>query len=493
MKRTLFIMSIVAFFSRMLVAQGFDIDSLMGDSWYGLYFNGQKAGYALHSTSRDKDGNIVLREDSKFKMNMAKVKQDMQVFSERTYTPDGALTSIFSRVTDVGTSEFDARVQGDRLILKTVTGGVSKTEDLPKPKESLADAVKYAKWMEGSPQIGDTLTFSAFEPLYGKEIGGSSQIAGVEWRVLDGVRTKVYKIKTSIDAMPLDTISYVTEHGETLEDQVADMLTMRLEPEEVAKDVDYSNDVIVSNAAMVDKPIPDARTRKSLRLTLRGPLSDEHLFNDERQYIQLEGLAYTFLGMRMSLDGFKTVPLPIAEPCVQEWLQPTPFVQSNEKRLVEKAREIIGGEKDSWKAASKLCHWVHDNMRTTFSARLTNSIEVLDSLQGDCTEHSILFIGLARAAGIPAREIAGLIYVGDEPGFYFHQWASVWVGKWIDVDPTFDQPLVDVTHIKLAEGDLFKQAKLIPLIGKLKIEVGPGNDAKADDQAGPVAENSKKP
>lgn len=493
MKRTLCIMSILAFFSRMLVAQGFDVDSLMGDSWYGLYFNGQKAGYALHSTSRDKDGNIVLREDSKFKMNMAKVKQDMQVFSERTYTPDGALTSIFSRVTDVGTSEFDARVQGDRLILKTVTGGVSKTEDLPKPKESLADAVKYAKWMEGSPQIGDTLTFSAFEPLYGKEIGGSSQIAGVEWRVLDGVRTKVYKIKTSIDAMPLDTISYVTEHGETLEDQVAGMLTMRLEPEEVAKDVDYSNDVIVSNAAMVDKPIPDARTRKSLRLTVRGPLSDEHLFNDERQYIQPEGLAYTFLGMRMSLDGFKTAPLPIAETCVQEWLQPTPFVQSNEKRLVEKAREIVAGEKDSWKAASKLCHWVHDNMRTTFSARLTNAIEVLDSLQGDCTEHSILFIGLARAAGIPAREIAGLIYVGDEPGFYFHQWASVWVGKWIDVDPTFDQPLVDVTHIKLAEGDLFKQARLIPLIGKLKIEVAPENDAKADDQAGPVAENSKKP
>src|SRR5690606_4996156 len=102
------------------------------------------------------------------------------------------------------------------------------------------------------------------------------------------------------------------------------------------------------------------------------------------------------------------------------------------------------------------------------SARLTNALEVLENLQGDCTEHSILFIALARAAGLPAREVAGLIYVeGDRPGFYFHQWATVWVGKWIDVDPTFDQPLADVTHIKLAEGDLLNQAKLIPIIGQI--------------------------
>jgi len=51
------------------------------------------------------------------------------------------------------------------------------------------------------------------------------------------------------------------------------------------------------------------------------------------------------------------------------------------------------------------------------TARLSNAIEVLEHLQGDCTEHSILFIGLARAAGIPAREVAGLVYVDDlNPG-----------------------------------------------------------------------------
>ena len=65
-----------------------------------------------------------------------------------------------------------------------------------------------------------------------------------------------------------------------------------------------------------------------------------------------------------------------------------------------------------------------------------DALEVLNHMAGDCTEHSILFIGLARAAGLPAREVAGMIYVTEDPaGFYFHQWAKVWVGKWIDVDP----------------------------------------------------------
>ena len=123
-------------------------------------------------------------------------------------------------------------------------------------------------------------------------------------------------------------------------------------------------------------------------------------------------------------------------------------------------------------ATGKLTKWVYDNVRTTYSAQLTNALEVLDLMEGDCTEHSVLFIGLARALGIPAREVAGLIYVDDvKPGFYFHQWAAVWVGRWIEVDPTFDQPVADATHIKLAEGDLFEQAKLIPVIGRLRIEV----------------------
>jgi hypothetical protein len=317
--------------------------------------------------------------------------------------------------------------------------------------------------------------------MYQHEVGGRSTITAVEEKVLDGVTTKVYTIVSTIDMLNVETRTSVTAQGKVLEDVIAGIIRMRLEPEAQARDVSYKNDVIVSNAAMIDKPIARPRTRKSLHLKLFGPLGTDHLFTDERQTITPDGDAFDFKSVLPSLEGFQAARVPITEPDVQEWLKPTLYVQSDAPALVAKAKEIVGDESDARSISDKLSAWVHENMRSTFSARMTNAVEVLEHMEGDCTEHSILFIGLARAAGLPAREVAGLIYVeGVRPGFYFHQWAKVWIGKWIDVDPTFNQPIADVTHIKLAEGDLLQQARLIPIIGTIKVVVM-DDEAKAAD------------
>jgi len=187
------------------------------------------------------------------------------------------------------------------------------------------------------------------------------------------------------------------------------------------------------------------------------------------------------------MDGFAPAQLPVTDQEALHYAKPTQFIQSDNPKLVEKAKEIVGEEKDALAVSTKLCTWVYKNVRNIYSARLSNALEVLEHLEGDCTEHSVLFIGLARAAGLPAREVAGLIYIPGKPGgFYFHQWATVWVGRWIDVDPTFNQPQADVTHIKLVEGDLFQQARIIPVIGNLKVAVMP--DATDDVFAKPAEE-----
>jgi hypothetical protein len=336
--------------------------------------------------------------------------------------------------------------------------------------------------------VGDVVNFTVFEPLYQQEVSGISRIIDIEERVLNGVTTKVYKIRTAIDLMAIDSVTYVTEMGETLEEQIANSITMRLEPEEVAKDVTYSNDVIISNAAMVDTPIDNPRARPVLRLALRGPLTGRLLFNDNRQRMFTEGDHVEFRSRVVPTDGFAAAQLPVTDGKVLDHIKPTQFIQSDHPKLLAKAKEIVGDEKDALAVSTTLCGWVYRNVRNIYSARLSNALEVLEHLEGDCTEHSVLFIGLARAAGLPAREVAGLIYIPGNPGgFYFHQWATVWVGRWIDVDPTFNQPQADVTHIKLVEGDLFQQARIIPVIGNLKVEVLPN---AADDVFAKPAEEA---
>jgi transglutaminase-like putative cysteine protease len=95
---------------------------------------------------------------------------------------------------------------------------------------------------------------------------------------------------------------------------------------------------------------------------------------------------------------------------------------------------------------------------------------VLRSGKGDCTEHALLFVALARSAGIPARGVHGLVYAnyGDGgPGLYWHAWAEVRVGdEWIAVDPTFDQDVADATHITLGRG---AKVDAVGLIGSLTV------------------------
>jgi len=42
---------------------------------------------------------------------------------------------------------------------------------------------------------------------------------------------------------------------------------------------------------------------------------------------------------------------------------------------------------------------------------------------------------------------------------------------WLPVDPTLNQFPADGTHLRLARGGLDKQAVILPLIGRLKIEI----------------------
>jgi transglutaminase-like putative cysteine protease len=96
-------------------------------------------------------------------------------------------------------------------------------------------------------------------------------------------------------------------------------------------------------------------------------------------------------------------------------------------------------------------------------------VEVLKQKVGDCNEHTVLYTALARAAGVPTRMAAGIVYLKN--GFYYHAWPEVWLGDWVAVDPTFNQFPADATHIRFVTGELSRQVEIMRLVGKLKVEV----------------------
>ncbi|HPA42251.1 MAG TPA: hypothetical protein PKV69_09575, partial [Candidatus Hydrogenedentes bacterium] len=222
MKKALLVMAAMTTLTSLCAADSGALDALLGENWYGVYMNGQKAGYSTSRVSRDEQGRVHVVEDAKFQVAMSGARQDMRIFSERIYAPDGALLEIISEVVDPAqVSRFHAMVSDGELLLQSTVGGAVKETTLPAPTETVNDALHLGLWARGTPQVGDVINFSVFEPLYEQEVAGVSRVVGVEERVLNGVPTKVYHVRTAIDLMAIDSRSFVAETGLTLEDEVA--------------------------------------------------------------------------------------------------------------------------------------------------------------------------------------------------------------------------------------------------------------------------------
>jgi transglutaminase-like putative cysteine protease len=94
-------------------------------------------------------------------------------------------------------------------------------------------------------------------------------------------------------------------------------------------------------------------------------------------------------------------------------------------------------------------------------------VRALEARAGDCNELTVLFVALARAAGRPARPVAGLLR--RDGRFYYHAWAEVYLGDWVPVDPMFGQLPADAGRLRLAEG-LARRVDLLRRIGNLTLE-----------------------
>ena len=124
-----------------------------------------------------------------------------------------------------------------------------------------------------------------------------------------------------------------------------------------------------------------------------------------------------------------------------------------------KAQEIAGAEENTWKAAEKICKWVYESIKDkNYKVGFGTAKQTLKDLQGDCSEHTVLFVGLARSLGIPARICTGLVYHRD--AFYYHFWPEVYVGRWISMEPTLGQTQADATHLKFISSPVETESAL---------------------------------
>jgi hypothetical protein len=163
-----------------------------------------------------------------------------------------------------------------------------------------------------------------------------------------------------------------------------------------------------------------------------------------------------------------------------EFLQSSYFINCADVKVKELARRAVGDETDPWKKVLRIERWVHDNMRVTNYEALATADHVARTLEGDCTEYSMLATAMCRAEGVPSRTAIGLIYadVKSSPCFAFHMWTEVWIkGRWIPIDATLGKGYVGATHLKITDHSWHDERTMTPIfpiirvVGRVNIDV----------------------
>jgi len=232
------------------------------------------------------------------------------------------------------------------------------------------------------------------------------------------------------------------------------------------------SDVILSTAVRSNVDLDDVEEYGELRFRLTGVDLSGFQLDGGRQTLHGD----TLVVHREDLGGLDPgYRLPYPHMDMRDALEPEPLIQSDDPRIVERARQLTA-RRASWRqnpkeVARQLTRSVHGMLAKSITFSVPNAVQVLETKRGDCNEHTVLYVALARALGLPARTAVGLVYVTG--AFYYHAWPEVWLGEWVAMDPTFGQVPADASHIRFVVGGLAQQVEIVRLIGNLHIEVLP--------------------
>lgn len=450
---------------------------------FGLYLDDRKVGWAVVvSTVEEHDGQQAAVDAMEMQMafRLLGQRETIQFNAKSVYqlSGDGVVVFAEEKTTDgKETTVATALRRGDRMDITTVVGGQKSTRTTPLSKDTLLQAQLFDRWLTAKAQPGDkieqhTLDLDLADGIDSRDVFTFLKRRKTRW---GGVPMQVARVASLIEGLRVEM--EILADGTPVSTK-SGPFDMRLEEEAIAKDFDAPViDMLVE--VPVDKRLGDPESLDLVVLECRG-LGDFQFPTSHRQRVRRRGDATVVLELRRDYRLDKSSKQELKQLQKQqrkEYLRATAQVQSDHPRIGRLARRITGGQTDPVAAAGLLQRWVYGNLHRSFKANSSSALQVLANRAGDCTEHALLFVALARAVGIPARPVTGLMYAdGQRPFFAWHEWAEIHDGsQWISVDPAWDQVLVDATHIRLQDGQ--QDSSWLNLMGgglKLKVvEVKP--------------------
>jgi len=438
------------------------------DSWMNIFQNDRKIGYS-HSVFSKAGKNYTVMEDLYMRINTMGVEQDLKLVTKGLLHPDLSLATFDFSISS-GRFQFKAsgKVTEGSISVTTEASGSTRTFTIPlKEKPFLSSGILHAL-MNHHPAPGDSFTYTVFDPAQMSSLPVQIRIVKNESISIMGKSSPVLKI--AIMYQGVTQHSWIGENGDLLKEE--GVLGFRVE-KAAKKDalfglpIKASQDLTQFASIPSNIALPAPHELKFLKVRINGIEIDKLSLSGGRQKMEENILTI----QKESLDDLPTDPTQFAEMTGKKraFLKPSPFISSNHPEIKSLAEKITVQSDPPFRNASAIVAWIEKNIEKRPVLSMPDALSVLKNKVGDCTEHAILTAALMRAAGIPSRIEAGLVYLNGR--FYFHAWNRIFLGRWITVDSVFGQIPADVTHIRFATGMQDLQSNLLQVIDNVKLEV----------------------
>jgi hypothetical protein len=453
---------------------------------YGVYVKDTKTGWMIDDfkLGKYKDREVAVQTTEMYLVdNSGGEKSILTQTSTLYYSLEGEGAIVWAQdiVVEDNTETIRTAVpENDKLVITTKGKNRTTTRRVAQSRDTLSRMRALDRWLDlnqgrgGAALLGIgsscVATFENYSTeleqkvISVKEIYTFREKKSILW---GGVKTDVYVVRVLSQGAAFE--AELKSDGTMLRGRLGGLHEFRAEKEATAKKLDAKGvDLLAASALFVKERMGDPEGIAALTVEVSG-LDDFQFPTSHRQRVRAARDGAATLELRRDFRVKEALPLKADKR--KEYLEATPSVQCDDAAIRNLAKKIAGKEPDPIKAARLLEKWVFKSLKKSMAANASTALDVLDNKAGDCTEHSLLFVSLARAAGIPAREVGGLAYLeGKKPLFGWHAWAEIHDGRqWVSVDPTWDEVFVDATHIKFSEGS--ENLAWTNVVGKIKLKV----------------------
>ena len=443
--------------------------SSSSERWNGLFFHDQQVGFSVSRTNISEDGTMLLEQRSMLRIATFGKIQTITTASAALTDQDGFLRRFdFFMNADTAKLTVRGEVQENKILMELDQGtGELQTLDFPIDNPPHVSLSLESKIRNTELSVGKSFSIPYFDPV--SMSNGEMYIKVFDTEILENGE-EAWWLTSSFNG--IETRSLVTTTGDILRQEGAMGITMVRMTAADAQKLDINEEVVdlislsaVSFKGKIKKP------RELRRLTLKIAGVDIAKILHDPPLQSINGTE-----VRIDIPDLNELTTQsIASEKFPQYLESSLTIPAANIQIRKKAIEVIADSQDRLQAVTRLNQFVFDYMEKVPVIGVPNGLASLQNAQGDCNEHTALFVSLARSLGIPTKIVAGVVF-SDRTGplgqFYYHAWPEVLLDDdiWVPIDPTFGQVPADATHLKLVEGDLDRQVEIMAFLGQLSLE-----------------------